>query len=403
MSNPNDVRLPDAREALIGRERVRGAMRVIAEGTDAAAVTADEIAQVAADVDLFAKHHQLSRKVIARAVGYDSPGVISEFVAGKYAGNAAQLAIDLDGWLVEEEQRRSRPATTHFVWTNVAQEIKATAYYCLDGGNDRKIGLVYGPDTTGIGKTTALRAIHEELGVRRSSLVTIDEVDSSPSGLLRKLCAAVHVSDSGCCRDRFARVVDKIRGRSHLLLVDQIQNLRWAREDKPLYILADLHDATRATAAQLWCGTADMLTYLDRQRVRKADESLAQIRRRIFPRIDLMEALRSGGDDGGGDMLVTVDQVREMFARNKLKLTGTASRFLCELCNQPDSGSIGLCVQLVEYATMMAERMAGVRSIDLPLLKAALRRGFSPKRAEDLLNSMEAEQREQPRAAARAG
>jgi hypothetical protein len=283
-------------DALIGRERIRGAMRVIAEGTDAAGVTREQIAQVAADVDLFAKAHKLSRKVIARAVGYDSPGVISEFVAGKYAGNAAQLAIDLDGWLVEEEQRRSRPATTQFVWTNVAREIEATAYYCLDGGNDRKIGLVCGPDTTGIGKTTALRAIHEQLGVRRSSLVTIDEVDSSPTGLLRKLCAAVHVNDSGSCRDRFARVVEQIKGKSHLLLVDQIQNLRWAREDKPLYIaqVDDLH-RTRVTILYYRRGR------LCRARPRAA-ELAVMIRRQPAADHGPAERVSAGGGAAGQDV-----------------------------------------------------------------------------------------------------
>jgi hypothetical protein len=176
-------------------------------------------------------------------------------------------------------------------------------------------------------------------------------------------------------------------------MIDQIQNLRNAKDDRPLYILADLYDALQDTCAQLWCGTADMLAYLDRQRARKADESLAQIRRRIFPRVDLMESLRNGGKGGGGEMLVTVEQVREMFARNKLKLTAAAARFLCELCNQPDSGAIGLCVQLVEYATMMAEMTRGTTSIDVPLLKSAMRRGFTPKRTDDLLYLMDEQRR----------
>lgn len=71
---------------------------------------------------------------------------------------------------------------------------------------------------------------------------------------------------------RFERIVEKLNGRSHLLLVDQVHNLREAKGDKPLYILADLYDATQT--AQLWSGTADLVTYLDRQRSKAADESL---------------------------------------------------------------------------------------------------------------------------------
>lgn len=366
---------------------------MIAEGTDAATVTDEQIQQVANDVELFCRNHKISRKDVARATGY-SPGVASDFLSGKYAGNKAQVAIDLEAWLVEEEGRRSRPETTQFVWTNVAMEIKAVANYCLD---KRKISLVYGPDTSGIGKTTALQAIHQEIGPRRSSLITIDKVDANPTGLLKKICRGIRKDDNGTNAVRFARIVTHLTGRSHLLLIDQIHNLRGAKEDKPFYILADIYDATKT--AQLWCGTADLVSYLQRQQVRNADESLAQIRRRIFPYVDLMEGLRSGGSDGGGDMLVTVEQVREMFARNKLKLAGAAARFLCEICNQPDSGSIGLCVQVVEYATMMAE-VRRATSIDLPLLKEALRRGFSPRRTDALLHRMELEQ---PRAVAKVG
>jgi hypothetical protein len=357
---------------------------MIAEGTDAAKVTDEQIARLAADVETFSRAHKISRKVVARAMGY-SPGVISEFLAGKYQGNRGQVAIDLDNWLIEEEQRRSRPETTQFVWTNVALEIKAAANYCLD---KRTIGLVYGPDTSGIGKTMALQAIYEEMGPRRASLCSIDKVDANPTGLLKKLCTAIGVQDSGSNKQRFERVVEKLLGRSHLLLIDEIHSLRGAKEDKPFYILMNLFQRTKG--AQLWCGTSDMVAYLDRQRIKAHDESLAQIRRRIFPRIDLMEGLRGvgagggGGGTGGGEPLVTVEQVREMFARNTLKLAGAAARFLCQLCNLPDSGAIGLCVQLVEYATMLAE-LRNAKVIDLPLLQEAMRRGFTPARADLLL------------------
>ncbi|QOV90913.1 AAA family ATPase [Humisphaera borealis] len=367
-----------ARDALIGRERIRGASRMIAEGTEAASVTPEQISQVAQDVELFVRAHKIDRKAVAKALGY-SPGVISEFLKGGYAGNKGLVAIQLEQWLVEEEERRSRPTTTQFVWTNVAMEIKAAANYCLDY---RKIGLVFGPDTAGLGKTTALRAIHQELGPRRSSLVTIDKVDANPTGLLKKISVGMHIEDRGSNRARFERIVEKLNGRSHLLLVDQVHNLREAKGDKPLYILADLYDATQT--AQLWSGTADLVTYLDRQRSKAADESLAQIRSRIMPCIDLMAGVRHGGGDNG-EPLVTIEQVVEMFAKNKLRLVPTTARFLCKLANLPDSGGIRLCVQIVEYATMMGE-ISGAKSIDVPLLQAAMRRSLLQSRAEALLS-----------------
>jgi DNA transposition AAA+ family ATPase len=375
--SPRPIDPSSSISTLIDRDRIRGALRMIPEGTDAASVTDEQISQVADDVRLFTSAHKIHTKDVARSIGY-APGVVSEFLNGKYKGNRAQVAIDLERWLTEEEERRKRPATTQFTWTNVALEIKATANYVLDV---KKIGLIYGPDSSGIGKTTALQAIHQDMGPRRSTLVTINEVDGNPTGLLKKICAAMRIEDRGSSDQRFNRIRDKIQGRSHLLIIDQIQNLRWAKEDKPLYILADLYDATKT--AQLWCGTADMMAYLERQQKRNSDESLAQIRRRIFPMVDLMDCVRGRGgrDGGGGDMLVTVEQVREMFARNKMKLTGSAARFLCEICNTPDSGGVGLCESIVEYANMLCE-MKSLASIDTPLLQESLKRGMTTNRSE---------------------
>lgn len=360
----------------------------INEGTAPQDVTEEQIRQVADDVELFRRQTKgpdgriLSAKAIAAAIGYGNT-VVSEFLNGKYRGNSGAVAIALQQWLIEEESRRERPETTQFVWTNVALQIKSVANYCLDY---RKIGLVYGPDTAGVGKTTALRAIHQELGPRRSSLVTVDKVDANPTGLLKKICQAMHIEDRGTNKRRFDRIRDKLTGRSHLLLIDQIHNLRGATEDKPFYILTDLYDATQA--AQLWCGTADLVEYLNRQRKRVGDESLAQIRRRIFPCVDLMEMLATGGSDGRGQPLVDVGQVLEMFGRNKLKLTAAAARFLASLINRPDTGGVGLCVQIVEYATMLGE-MSGAKSIDVPLLQQAMRHGITSVRAELILHDLE--------------
>lgn len=361
---------------------------MIPEGTDAKAVTDEQIASVAADVEAFSREHKISRKALAQATGY-SPGVVSDFIGGKYAGNRGQVAIDLENWLVEEEQRRSRPRTTQFVWTNVAMKIKSVANLCLDF---KKIGLIYGPDASGIGKTMALQAIYQDLGPRRSTLATIDKVDANPTGLLKKLCAAMRLQDSGSNRQRFERLVEALKGRSHLLMIDQIHNLRGAKEDKPFYILTDLYDATQT--AQLWCGTADLVGYLNRQQTRNADESLAQVRRRIFPAVDLMETVR--GDGGTGEPIVSIDQVREMFARNKLKLTAAAAKFLTMLANTPDSGSVGLCVQLIEYVTAIGMNLA---SIDVPALKQAMQLGMTTARAELVIRHME----ETPAAARKVG
>jgi DNA transposition AAA+ family ATPase len=354
---------------------------MIPEGTEAKSVTEEQIVAVIDDVNTFVKSAKVSVKALAQAVGYSS-SVVSEFLNGKYAGNRGQVAIDLESWLVEAEAAGKQEKVTTFVWTNVAQQILAVSNYCLD---KRKIGLIYGPDTSGLGKTMALQAISQKLGPRRCTLVTIDKCDANPTGLLEKICQGMRITDNGTSSAKFGRIKEYLTGRSHLLLIDQIHNLRYATEDKPLYYLTDIYDSTQT--AQLWCGTSDMVAYLKRQQGKTLDEPLAQIRRRIFPCVDLMEGYADGGD-GNGEPLYTVDQIRQMFSKNRLKLTHKATQWLMALAHEPGSGALGMCAQLVEYAVMLAEQR-NETAIDVPALKMAMRAGLTTAKAELILQKVE--------------
>jgi hypothetical protein len=255
-------------------------------------------------------------------------------------------------------------------------EIKATANYCLD---KRKIGLVYGGQTSGLGKTTALRAIAQELGPRRCTMVTIDKVDANPTGPpeegLRRAARRSHGIEPP------EVPADRREAERPVPPADHRPDPQPPRLEGRQALLPPGGPLRRDPDRAALGGTADIVAYLERQQTREADESLAQIRRRIFPCVDLMASL-SDGD--GGEPLVTVEQVREMFAKNKLKLTATAARYLCRLCNIGDSGAIGLCVQIVEYATDMAEHQR-LPSIDVPLLQAAMRRGLTTARSTVIL------------------
>jgi hypothetical protein len=374
---PNSPPTSPQPNALIDRARIRGASRMIAQGTEAKNVTPDQITQVAADVELFCKANAVTRKAVATAVGY-SAGVVSEFLKGNYKGDSGQIAIDLDDWLIEEEQRRAKQEKPQFVWTNVANHIRSIAAYCLDY---KKVGLVYGPDTSGLGKSTSLQAIHQEMGPRRSALITLDKCDANPTGLLRKILAALRLDNTGSNAQKMHSIIAELSGRSHLLMIDQIHNLRYATEDRPYYYLMDIFDATQT--AQLWAGTSNMLAYLTRQQTKTLDEPLAQIRRRIFPCVDIVESL-TGGPDGNGSPLFTVDQIRDMYARHTLKLTSASSRWLCSLARVPGSGGLGIVRDIVEYATMLAQ-IRKTAAIDVDLLKEALRNCVTNTRVTELL------------------
>ena len=177
---------------LIERARIRGATRMIAQGTNPKDVTPEQIGIVADDVRTFCKANGVSQKEVATAIGF-SASVVSDFLNSSYKGSVGQLAIDLDEWLLEEEQRRKNTSDTEFVYTKVVETIESAAYYCLD---HRKVGLVYGPESSGYGKTKSFIWLAQKIGPRRSALVTIDKCDANPTGLLKKIIAALHLENT---------------------------------------------------------------------------------------------------------------------------------------------------------------------------------------------------------------
>jgi hypothetical protein len=108
----------------------------------------------------------------------------------------------------------------------------------------RKIGLVYGPDTPGIGKTMALEALNQVLP--GSVLITIEKVHANPTGLLRAIARALRITDGKRNATLYDRIVEKLSGTPRLLMIDQIHNLRHAKDDKPFYYLTDSGTERRA-------------------------------------------------------------------------------------------------------------------------------------------------------------
>jgi DNA transposition AAA+ family ATPase len=348
---------------LADRSRVRGSARVLPEGTAAADVTAEQSRQVAAAVAEYRSRAGLSIADIAKAVGY-ARSTLYQVLGGKYAGDARQIILDLDRWLEDEQKSAEAPRRVEFVWTQVAQEIKTIADAAVQL---RTIGLVYGPDTSGIGKTMTLRALQKEKP--GSLLVTIEKVQANTSGLLCAVAEALHISTGHPNRYLFERIKGILAGTPRLLMIDQIHNLCGCLEDRPFYILADLYDATNAP--QLWCGTSDIVAYLDRGQAR-GREPLAQIRRRIGVRRDLMERTRGRGDGGKGEPLYTIEEIRRIFGAGKMRLAPDGARYLWLLACLPDAGGLGICSNIFILSATVAE-MRGVNILTADMLRAAHR------------------------------
>lgn len=389
MAEQNDSNLMDA---LLDEARKRGETRMFLEGTTVDHVTQDKADLVIHHVELYVKQRSLSRRDIGRDIGV-SASVISEVLNKKYAGDWRQVIIDLDCWLDQQQQRDKSPhAERPFVPTNVAREIFSIAQMVI---TTRKIGMVYGPDSSGIGKTMTLRALHKEKP--GSILVTCDKIEANPTGLLRAIATELQITPAQANRALYARIKEMLKGTSRLLIVDQIHNLRRSKDDKPFYILTDLWDATGAP--QLWCGTADLVAYLNKGR--RQDESLAQIRRRLAIVRDLLQRTRSEGDGGKGEPLFSIDDIRRVFGSNKVRLAPDAERFLMQLANIPDAGGLGTADNLVQLATALAGNDKR-DFIDQGMLLACLQYTVQADVYQHLISQVKLEQR-RPRAMAAAG
>lgn len=351
---------------------------MLAEGTPAENVTKEQAEQVIRNVEAYRTHAGLSTTKIGRAIGYGA-STISQVLHWKYNGDWQEVIVDLDRWLEEQIKRDNAPRATDFVWTRVAQEIKTVADAAV---TLRTIGLVYGPTTSGIGKTMALEAIAAEKA--GSIMITIEKVAANPSGLLRAIAAELRLSQGNPSNAwTFARIKDVLKDTPRLLIIDQIHNLCGGKDDKAFFILADLHDATGAP--QLWCGTSDIVAYLDSGQA-KGKETQAQIRRRIGISRDLMDRTREGGGAGGhGEPLYSIDEIRRVFGRNKMRLAPDAASYLCRLANLPDSGALGACKNLVVMATTVHAKSGAT------ILTADMLRAVHPllvnRRAFELLES----------------
>ena len=318
---------------------------MIPEGQDAAAVTPAIAEEVVRRVSQYKTEKKLTFKQIAKGIGV-AESVVSATVKGNYAGDSRQVILDLDRWLEDQYKIDLAPKPAQFVWTSVAREIGTIASAAVEL---RTIALVYGPETSGLGKTTALQAVAAE----RSGciFITIDKVQANVGGVLDQICKHLRISFSHRHSYNFDRLCEILGGTSRLLIVDQVHNLCGSKNDKPFYVLADLHERTKAP--QLWAGTSDVVGYLKRGQI-KGQEPLSQIRSRIGICRDLTQRARKIGPGGDSDgQLFTIDEIRAIFGKNKMRLAPDAARYLLRLANLPDSGALRTCKNLVVMATTL--------------------------------------------------
>ncbi|MGB7158161.1 MAG: AAA family ATPase [Tepidisphaeraceae bacterium] len=343
-------------DRLTEQGRVRGESRMIREGANARDVTRDIAQEVIRRVDLYKREKDVSYAQIAKGIGI-AEATLSQVRSGTYKGDWQAKILDVAHWLDDQVATDKAPKPADFVSTRVAREISMIADAAIAL---KTIALVYGPQSSGIGKTMALQAL---AGDKAGCIfVTIDKAAAHAGGILQQICRHLRIGFNYSHEYCFNKICDALHDTNRLLIVDQIHNLCGARGDKPFYVLTDLHDRTARTRGEagipmLWAGTSDVVAYLRRGQA-KGQEPLAQIRSRIGIQRDLMQRTRGGGGDG--EPLATLDEIRKVCGQGTMRLATDAARYLMRLHNLPDSGAYRTCKNLVVMATMLYQSKGDV-------------------------------------------
>lgn len=177
----------------------------------------------------------MSQNRLSRETGINKSR-LSQWLAGKYAGNSEAVAEQLRLWLRREETGNARAAGDPSDWqpTPTGNGVLSALRYAQEFGD---IALIYGG--AGVGKTCS--ALHYKGSSPNVWIATMSTAVLSVSSCLERVAGAVRLPNcpSGALRTENA-IVERLEGTKGLLVVDEAQHLSVACLEE----LRSLHDAT---------------------------------------------------------------------------------------------------------------------------------------------------------------
>ena len=220
------------------------------------------------------------------------------------------------------------------------------------------IGVIYAD--AGRGKSMTLEAAtHIYPG---SVLLRVRQHSRTPTGLAKALGKALQVRG---LRDGFSaasNVIQTLQGTGRCLLIDEAHQLK----HEAFELLRDIHD--EAGVPIILAGTVKL-----NDAVNDHDMFFGQMSSRIALRYNVTEGLTATGNDGpGGQPLHSIDEIKQLYERDKVRLTGDGRILLTRLANLPGLGGLRLCAKIVQVAWAAASG-EGKDAIDAALLLKVVR------------------------------
>ena len=158
---------------------------------------------------------RISQSKAAQALGYSS-GVVSAYKSRTYNGNVKAFEEAIAAWL-KRMARRITKVDVPVAETTALDSVRKAAAMAQD---EADIAVIVGD--SGTGKTTALRTYAAE-----SHSAILIEVDSSftKNVLMEEIARAVGVETKGSLTAIIGRVVDALRGRDTVIMIDEADYL----------------------------------------------------------------------------------------------------------------------------------------------------------------------------------
>lgn len=282
----------------------------------------DEVDWLAA----YRNRHALSWSALEKESGIPR-GTLSNLMTGKYGGDMQAQAERIFKFRqkVESQEARSQSALAkpRFIATPTALNIQGLLTTAHSG---RIVVVATGPGT---GKT--MTAEDYKASVSSCWMVTMRESTSSLSGMLAAVMKAMGLdSMSGWNRQRSDQIVEHVRGRKGLLIVDEANHLALAELNE----LRAWHDATGLGIALF--GNEELLMRIRSGANRQA---YARLNSRITNAL-IQDVPREGDIDAFLDAFQIDD--------------GKARRLLINVALSTHNGGLREVKQIIETAHMMA-------------------------------------------------
>jgi len=327
-----------------------------------------KIAAVRDDFDFLVRQRGITIQRIAEALGPGfGRGPLSRFrnieKREDFAGDVDKMARGLNQFMETLGRRRESKRPEGYVETDVARRILLVCSKTIELCS---IGLIYGD--AGRGKSITLQAAKE---IHRGSvLLRVMQSSRRPRGFAVQLGKALNLRGLNTTHEAEQKIIDTLRGTGRCIIVDEAHQL----QPETLEMLRDIHD--EAGVPIVLAGTMKLS-----DQVSDHDQFFGQLTSRVALRYDITEELRGGG---GGEPrpIHSIDEIRQLYERDKVRFTDDGRLLLTKLANIPGLGGLRLCTKVVQVAASLAQGEAIDASLLLKVIRTLHGHGYGVGQVE---------------------